>query len=139
MSIASPSAPAPRHALGLPAGSIRALLGLGILGLSWGIALTYGKDEKLPLVFVYLQILMLLVLASFFAAHGKTIGAHVSRSSPLGLPRGVVRLLLLAGYAGLGAFLYYHGRELELEPHSRVWFALLLVTAGFFLGHIVSR
>src|SRR5437870_2858126 len=95
-------APAPqRHALGLPAGSIRALLALAVLGCLWLVAyrsVEQGPDTKLPLEFVYLQFLMVLILAHYFSAHGNTIGSTVSRKSPLGLPRGTVRLILLVGY-----------------------------------------
>lgn len=135
-------APTPRHALGLPAGSVRALLAFGVLALSWGIVLKqlYGGDPKLPLMFVYLQALMLLILASFFAAHGKSIGGHVDQRPPLGLPRGSVRFLLLAGYAGLVYFLYRNKSEFDVPPTGQeAWFVLLLVTSGFFLGHFLSR
>src|SRR4051812_32540137 len=76
----SPSAAPPpvqtRHALGLPAGSVRALLAFGILGLSWLLVWRYStaSDTKLPLEFIYLQYLGVLILAHFFAAHGGSIG-----------------------------------------------------------------
>ena len=38
-----------RHALGMPAGSVRALLGLSVLGMMWILALKYPK--MLPPVF----------------------------------------------------------------------------------------
>src|SRR5213078_3937167 len=71
--IAMATIPTPpvRHALGLPAGSVRALLGLAVLGLLWVMALKL--PQKLPLSFVYLQSLMLVILAHYFAAHGKTV------------------------------------------------------------------
>ena len=94
--------PAPRpvrHALNLPAGSIRALLAFGVLGYLWILALKRDQAGKpllthteVSLPFIYLQFLMVLILASFFAAHGATIGSHVSERSPLGLPRGSVYL-----------------------------------------------
>src|SRR5689334_7415369 len=73
----TPGLPPPRHALGLPAGSIRALLALGVLALLWLLALRPLQDApgapyeiKLPTAFMDLQILMVLILAHFFAAHG---------------------------------------------------------------------
>src|SRR5207245_7319491 len=103
-----PAAVAPqyrRHALGLPAGSIRALLAFLVLAVLWLLALFANRAEgetyatrPLPLAFVYLQYVMILILAHFFAAHGSTIGRHVSPSSPLHLPSGTVRFLLLVGY-----------------------------------------
>jgi hypothetical protein len=134
----------PRHALGLPAGSIRALLAFGVLAYLWLLALrpTYeGKapaDVKLPLAFVYLQILMVLVLASFFAAHGGTIGAHVSRRSPLGLPRGWVRGVLVLGYLGLAGFLYYTQPDFEYPQTASFLLLLLLVLSAFFFGHVLT-
>lgn len=135
----SSSVPMPRHALGLPAGSVRAILAFGVLGLLWAIELIYDRDKSWPLLFFYLQALMLLILASFFAAHGKSIGAHVSPRSPLGLPRGSIRFILLAGYAGLAYFLYHNDRKFEAPPKGEIWLALLILLTGFFLGHMIGR
>jgi hypothetical protein len=144
---AAPPAPPPpqRHALGLPAGSIRALLGLGVLGLLWAIALLYqyhggaALTEQVRLEFVYLQFLMLLILAHFFAAHGGSIGRHVSERSPLGLPSGSVRFLLLAGYLGLAAYLYYTHPDFELPTKGPYVFLLLVLLSGFCLGMVLHR
>jgi hypothetical protein len=134
----------PRHALGLPAGSIRALLALAVLGLLWLLALQPmpGHGEglgavKLPTVFMDLQILMVLILAHFFAAHGHSIRADPSQSSPLGFPRGSVRFLLLAGYLGLAIFLYRAQPAFEY-PSTSALILLLVLTSGFFLGHLLT-
>src|SRR5262249_40544972 len=104
--------PPRRHALGLPAGSIRALLAFGVLALLWALLLNYVRQKgegadlpKLPVDFIYLQYLMILILAHFFTAHGHTIGPKVSTGSPLGLPRGSIRFLLLLGVLGLAYYL----------------------------------
>jgi hypothetical protein len=142
--LAPPAASAPpaypRHALGLPAGSVRALLALGVLGLLWYMAFTSQASAKLPTEFVYLQMLMTLVLASFFASHGGTIGKHVSKSSPLGLPGGTMRVLLLAGYAGLTYFLFAHRENVDFEAEINVHVVhfLALILSGFFLGHVLT-
>src|SRR5438876_10483917 len=111
--MSTPPAPAApqyrRHALGLPAGSIRALLAFMVLAVLWLLALfanraegeAYALAKPLPLAFIYLQYVMILILAHFFAAHGNTIGRQVSPHSPLHLPAGTVRFLLLVGYLGL--------------------------------------
>ncbi len=122
-------APAPimrRHALGLPAGSVRALLALGVLGMLWAVALihphgeTVGEAEKrLPTVLLSLQVLMVLMLAHFFTAHGKTIGRTVSTAPPLGLPGGSIRFVLAIGYIGLCAFLLYNHADFELGRRTR--------------------
>src|SRR5262245_62526392 len=52
----------PRHALGLPAGSVRAMLAFMILGLVW--ALIY-MNQNVPL---YLQYLMFMILGPYFAS-----------------------------------------------------------------------
>jgi hypothetical protein len=141
-------APVPRpqrHALGLPAGSIRALLALGVLGLLWMIVLRPGQvvdghevPAKIPLVFVYLNMLMILVLVHYFTAHGKSIGPQVSRRSPLGLPRGCVRFVLIAGYLGLAYFLYKTHPEFEAAPTAEYAMPMALLLSGYLLGHIIS-
>jgi hypothetical protein len=137
--------PRPRHALGMPAGSIRALLALGVLAMLWLLVLRPGggADGKVisgeaGLVFIYLNMLMILVLVHFFTAHGKTIGTQVSDRSPLGLPRGSVRFLLMAGYLGLAYFLFKTQPEFETPPKGAYALPLALLMTGYFLGHIVS-
>jgi hypothetical protein len=144
---ATPAAPPRyrRHALGLPAGSIRALLAFLVLGVLWLLALFGGRGPgetvatgKVPLDFIYLQYVMILILAHFFAAHGNTIGRHVSPRSPLGLPSGSVRFLLLAGYVGLIVWLFYNRREFELAPEGNLLLPLVLVS-GFIVGFVVTK
>ena len=62
---------------------------------------------------------MLLILAHYFAAHGKTMGSEVSRSPALGLPRGTIRLLLLVGYLGLAVWLYQKNTKFDV-PETKV-------------------
>ncbi len=139
-----PTLPPPRHALGLPAGSIRALLALAVLGLLWLLALRplagqpgAAYEIKLPSAFMDLQILMVLILAHFFTAHGHSIRAGGAGPSPLGLPRGSVRFLLLAGYLGLASFLYYQQPTFEY-PSTSALILLLVLLSGFFLGHLLT-
>jgi len=136
--------PPPRHPLGLPAGSVRALLALSVLGLLWLMALRPlpGQSEplgnvQLPTVFMDLQILMVLILAHYFAAHGHSIRKDPSQRSPLGLPRGSVRFLLLAGYLGLAVYLLRMQPEFEY-PSSSALILLLVLVSGFFLGHLLT-
>ena len=140
----SPSPPPPpRHALGLPAGSVRALLAIGILGVLW--ALTFSPEDKdhkikLPLAYIYLQFLMMLILAHYFAAHGNTIGKQTGSGSALGLPRGTIRFLLLGGYIGLAWFLFKERSELVFEtpPQADLIVFLALILTGFFVGHVLN-
>jgi hypothetical protein len=128
-----------RHALGLPAGSIRALLALLVLAVLWLLALyAHTPEGKVPLDFIYLQYVMILILAHFFAAHGNTIGRHVSERGPLGLPSGSIRFLLLAGYLGLVVWLFYNKREFESAPEGNLLLPLVLVS-GFIVGFLVTK
>ena len=142
--------PAPRrHAWGLPAGSVRALLALAVLGLLWTIALFHPPGEKvaeadkhLPMILLSLQVLMVLILAHYFTAHGKTIGRQVSGASPLGLPGGSIRFVLAVGYIGLGVFLFYNHADFELPEKTSLWSLLLelvVVVVSYFVGMLLSR
>jgi hypothetical protein len=140
-----PPPPRPRHALGLPAGSIRAVLALGILGYLWLLVLKGAPEGTSPLgnpqvslAFIYLQFLMVLILAHFFTAHGHSIGRHVSHGSPLGLPAGSVRFLLLAGYLGLAFYLYHTHPDFVPPPTGPIVIMLLVLTTAFFLGYLVT-
>jgi hypothetical protein len=137
--------PPRRHALGLPAGSIRAVLALAVLGLLWLVVLfpLPGQAEalghrKMDLVFVYLQMLMVLILAHFFTAHGGSIQSHPEAASPLGLPRGSVRFLLLAGYLGLTYYLWHNHLSFDYPPQAEFLLLLALLLSAFFLGHIIT-
>jgi hypothetical protein len=142
--------PAPRrHALGLPAGSVRALLALAVLGLLWAVALTHPHgetvseaDKHLPTILIGLQILMVLILVHFFTAHGHTIGRHISTAPPLGLPGGSIRVILAAGYIGLSAFLLYNEADFDLPEKGALWSLLLelvVLLVCYFVGMLVTR
>lgn len=129
--------PRPRHALGLPAGSVRALLALMVLATLATLVLL-NKQNDAPLLFLYLQYLMFLILAHFFTAHGNSIGTpEVSDRSPLGLPRGSIRFLLLFGFAGLTVWTYLHQPSYEEAPKAPVVLPLFLM-GGFLAGLLVS-
>jgi hypothetical protein len=142
------AAPRRRHAFGWPAGSVRALLAIGVLGLLWLLPLHAlylekhepGKVVNLPPFFSYLQVLMVLILVHFFTAHGGSIHATPEDRSPLGLPRGTVRFLLLAGYLGLAYYLYRYQNELHFKLPDATDFILLttFLLSAFFIGHMVS-
>lgn len=137
--IPAPVLPTPRHALGLPAGSIRALLALSIMALLWLLALTGPHEGKqLPYTFIYLQILMVLILAHYFGAHGTTIRGPGTQKSPLGLPRGSVRLILLAGYAGLAYYLYKSRPDFQMPQKGDFVIMVALLLSGFFVGHYLT-
>jgi hypothetical protein len=137
-----------RHAWGLPAGSIRALLALAVLGLLWAVALyhPHGEtvseaDKQLPMIMISLQILMVLILVHFFTAHGKTIGRHISGASPLGMPGGSIRFVLAVGYIGLCGFLFYNHADFSLPANTSLYSLLLVLVvtlSGYFAGLLIS-
>jgi hypothetical protein len=145
MTVAPQPPPPQRHALGLPAGSVRAILALCALGLLWlivlrplpGQAQPLGK-QKMDLAFVYLQLLMVLILAHFFTAHGHTIRPHPAAPSPLGLPRGSIRFLLLVGYLGLAWYLWRNQESFAYPPQKEFLVLLALLLSAYFLGHILT-
>jgi hypothetical protein len=137
--------PPPRSALGLPAGSIRAILALMVTGMiSLLVALPpHDPPRQIP---PYLFYLLFLCVAHFFAAHGHSI-RHVRGSpSPLYLPRGLVRLLLIAALSGSVAYAMVRDQPAFQAQMSETLKKLtepdylylpVVVMAGFFVGVIV--
>src|SRR5262249_19406926 len=126
-----------RHALGLPAGSVRALLTSLVFGLLAAILVT-GEQERVPTLYNYLWYLLFLILAHYFAAHGNSIRSHPEERSPLGLPRGFFRFLIIGGFVGLIAWLYYQNHDFQTPQMTSAANPLILL-AGFFLGVFVAR
>jgi hypothetical protein len=120
-----------RHPLGLPAGSVRAMMALGVLGMLWAIVLA-TKEGHLPLFFVYLLYLLILILAHYFASHGVSIARIPGERNPLGLPRGSVRFLMLAGIIGLVVWFFYH-QGVDLDTTARPSFIMPLILLGAFI------
>jgi hypothetical protein len=113
--------PPPRQPLGLPAGSVRALLAIGVLGICWLLAARgVYYNEPVPRTMVYLQYVLILILAHYFAAHGKSIGRAATGGSALGLPGGTMRLLLILGYGGLAVFMFVHQDSLHYQARRQV-------------------
>ena len=138
-----PTAVVKRHALGLPAGSVRAAQMLGVVGLICAIMLIPSRAvTPMP---PYLVWLLFLMLGHFFAAHGVTIATRDDPApSPLYLPGGVVRFLVVAGLAGcIGWKLYSDEAGLRSQLEASVDalklapFLPFVILAGFFLGVVV--
>jgi hypothetical protein len=87
-----------RHPLGLPPGSVRAILSLAITLMFW-VYLVYPPPEvKVPSYLYFLTVLVFI----FFAAHRASIGPSAThQASPLYLPRGTLRLIILVGTIAL--------------------------------------
>ena len=138
-----PPVRAQRQPLGLPAGSIRALLTLMILGTIWTLMLLPEQNHvRIPLFLFYL---MFLILGHYFAAHGHTIrGPKTGPASPLHLPRGSIRFLIILGFAAVLGYRYYLYRDLQHafaleEPLSERPYLPLTLVGAFFLGLFMSR
>src|ERR1700722_6230715 len=97
------------HALGLPAGSIRALLAVVVFATVWGMLLVKPAQE----VPDYLSDLMFVIMGHYFATRKRSAGIAVPGDEigppPLFLPRGSIRLFLTAGSAAVAAMLYHRG------------------------------
>ncbi len=100
-----PPAPAPaavlppiqRQPLGLPEGSVRALLALMVFGTIWAL-LVLHEDKPAPIP-LHLYYLMFLILGSYFAARRHhQAAAGVRHAHPLHLPRGTLRFLMIVGF-----------------------------------------
>lgn len=135
--------PVLRHPLGLPAGSVRAVMSLTIVGLFWLLLLMPPeKDVQIP---VYLYFLLGLVLL-FFTSHGHSIAPHgTTHKSPLGLPKGSIRAIIFLGTAAVIGWCMKSDRALLLErltPSGQSltqWpYLLLSMMAGFFLGWLIG-
>ncbi len=143
MSTAAPaSAPAAkRHALKLPAGSVRAIHVIGIVGLVCGIILIPGGRTIPP----YLIYLLFIMIGHFFAAHGVTIATRDDPApSPLYLPGGVVRLLIVIALVGCVGWKLYSAHDALVAQFRKSLDELgdqpilpLVIMGGFFLGILV--
>jgi hypothetical protein len=133
-----------RHALGLPAGSVRAVLVLLIVGLIWILLLLPPRDNPVEIP-LYLFYLLFLILGHFFAAHGVTIAAARSgHPSPLYLPGGFIRAFIVLGFAAVIGWKIYSDpdglfRQLEESVKSipKQPYLPLVLLGGFFLGVLV--
>jgi hypothetical protein len=133
--------PIPRQPLGLPEGSVRALLAIMVFGTIWALLLIHeDKPASIPL---YLYYLMFLILGSYFAArrhHQPASG--VRQSHPLHLPRGTLRFLMIVGFiAAIGWGFYSDPHFLDrLNPLvTEQPYLPVVVVGAFFLGILIAR
>jgi hypothetical protein len=134
----------PRHALGWPQGSIRALLTIMIVGLICALMLIPQHGQPIPIP-AYLLYLLFLVLGHYFAARGRERGqSDAWYHQPLWLPRGCIRLLLIASLAGTCIYRYStdpvgfeHQIQASVESLQEVPLLPVVVLAGFFAGAVL--
>lgn len=119
------------HALGLPGGSVRALMALGLVGTVCGLLI---REPARPLP-EPLESLLFVVLGHYFAARGQAPDADPAGGPPpLYLPRGTVRFLLIAGLVTAGVFVVRGGGE--ATPRGMV---TLVLVAAFLIGMLLTR
>lgn len=133
-------APPPfRNPLGIPAGSVRALLILMVLAMVWVLMLM--PPEKHVSVPLYLYYLLFLTVGAYFSSRGKTPSQN-GEAHPLHLPRRSVRLLIIAGCVGVVAYAIHQNPDfLEttlLQPDEKPTLVLPLVLLGSFFVGIAS-
>lgn len=116
------------HALGLPAGSIRALLAILVSGTVWAL-LVLQPAEEVP---DYLRDLLFIIMGHYFAARHRAADEPDPGPPPLFLPRGSVRLLLVAGSAAVAAVLFRRGQLTAIDRYPGA--VTLLLVGGFLLG-----
>jgi len=129
-----------RHALGLPGGSVRAIHVIGIIGLVCGIILLPGQHTIPP----YLIYLLFLMIGGYFAAHGVSISAP-AEPSPLYLPGGTVRFIIVAALVGCIGWKLYQDQQGLIDQFARSLDDLkkepvlpLIILGGFILGVIIA-
>lgn len=130
----------PRAPLGLPPGSIRGLLALQIVAIFWMLLLVPSDDRPIPIP-LNLYFLLSLVLV-FFVSHGKSIARRDDpTASPLWLPGGTLRFVILAGTIAVFAYLYFKhpdrfNRLTPSQDQMQNWgYFLGALGIGFFLGY----
>jgi len=138
-----PPAMRPRQPLGLPAGSVRALLILMILGTV--VTLLLMPKERNVSVPIHLYCLLFLPIGAYFTTRGRPVGgAQAGEPSPLYLPRGSIRLLIIAGFFGVVGFAFvrdpsgFLDRPLLSEKDRNATLLLPLVMMGAYLFGIIA-
>jgi hypothetical protein len=122
----------PLHAFGLPAGSVRALLAVLVFATAWGL-LVFHPYQDLP---DYLRDLLFIILGHYFAARRRLGAAEEPGPPPLYLPRGSVRVVLVAGTIGVAVLLYRRGQLTDLDKHPAG--VSLLLIGGFLFGVVLN-
>src|SRR5437868_26735 len=90
------------HALGLPSGSIRALLAVLVFATVW-CSLLVRPTQEIP---DYLGDLLFIIMGHYFAARRRAAEDPEPGPPPLFLPRGSIRLLLIAGSVVVAILLF---------------------------------
>lgn len=130
-----------RYPLGLPAGSVRSILMIMILGMICALVLL--SNETTPIrIPPYLVYLLFLILGSFFATLSNK--QHADETPPLFLPRGIIRFIILACLIATVAYKVANDLpgwnkqfEISVEAIKGQPLLPLIVVGGFLIGIIV--
>lgn len=130
--------PLNRPPLGLPTGSVRALLTLLIVTV---IVKELARGENIDLLWIET---LLIALAHYFTSR-RFVGlspdvlrkleneGHIPKeSNPLFLPRHSIRAIIILAFAGLAVYIYRERAEFRLSE-----LAILLTVASYLLGVMV--
>jgi hypothetical protein len=136
-----PTLPPRRHAFGWPPGSIRAILVLIVVALVCALLLlTRTQSGAIIPIPAYLQYLLFMAVGYYFAARGQSPEAK-DVSPPLWLPRGSIRLIIMAALIATIAYKAATDREgllLQLEVSARQLHEQplipVVILGGFFAG-----
>lgn len=126
--------------LGLPVGSVRALLTLGIVAV-----VVSNQVRGREIDFLWMQVL-LVALAQYFAARRLVAlpapviekledqGVLGRERHPLFLPRYSIRLILIASFVGLGVYLYRENRLFERDVVKVLGVVFAYLTGSLLRG-----
>jgi hypothetical protein len=122
-----------RHPLGLPPGSVRALLCLIVVSFvvaqtTRGVGVAVVWHESLMIMLAhYFTSRRMVPLSKDLRTRLEQSGDIDREANPLHLPKHSVRVLIIGAFAGLGVYLYRQGRLFETQSMP------LLVSVGAYL------
>ena len=116
------------HALGLPEGSVRALLAVAIFATIW-VLLARKPEQEVP---DYLRDLLFIIMGHYFASRKRAPAVAHAGPGPFFLPRGTIRVLLFGGFVVVAVVLFRQGQL--REPLKNPGVVTLMLVGGFLLG-----